>query len=495
MAKSTHIIHKLVLDIEVSRRDNAQKVQDEAARYFEQVLLKKLEQLLDDMDVPAHVLINKIDLDLGTGKLEDVFEQLQTSLTRVLEPVLNPGQLHGVDVPENEISYSLLTEEQQAFNVFVYFLNTGRLPWYVAAATEWMQQEDVWLNKLAGLLINDRTYRLKLADLFKGSQLVMVRLFSQFDIAFIKKLVTVLLQVEAYELQKKIDAVVGEARRLISGESANNINANVKDVLQVGYNSNHGRQIIEKLLLMIYLRTGRNELPVDSGILKKLIALTAELNLSASISTANLSQIAEKAIQLTGNTPLILLKNKPIVTPDNSQETGPAKKEEIDGTYVNQAGLVILHPFLEYFFKDFGLLQGNDFVDLPARQLAVHLLHYLGTGKVNAFEYDLYFEKFLCSWPVKEPLERDVNIPQRMLDEGDNMLLTVIKYWKALKNTSAGGLREGFLIRNGKLIEAEQPVRLIVERMDLDILLSALPWGIGVIKLPWMDEPFYVEWQ
>jgi len=92
-------------------------------------------------------------------------------------------------------------------------------------------------------------------------------------------------------------------------------------------------------------------------------------------------------------------------------------------------------------------------------------------------------------------LEREVEIPQRMLDEGDNMLRTVIKYWKALKNTSPGGLREAFLIRNGKLIEAEQPARLIVERMDLDILLSSLPWGIGVVKLPWMNEPFYVEWQ
>ncbi|MFS2190521.1 contractile injection system tape measure protein, partial [Mucilaginibacter sp. Mucisp84] len=56
-------------------------------------------------------------------------------------------------------------------------------------------------------------------------------------------------------------------------------------------------------------------------------------------------------------------------------------------------------------------------------------------------------------------------MPQRMLDEGYNMLRTVIKYWKALKNTSPGGLREAFLIRNVKLIEAEQPARLIVERM------------------------------
>lgn len=493
MARSTHIIHKLVLDIEVPHRNAVQNVQDDAVRYFEQVLLKKLEQLLDDMDLPAHVLIDSIDLDLGTGKMEDVFEQLQESLSKALDPVLNPNLIPGGDEPDNAVSYSLLTDEQQAFNVFVYFLNTGRLPWYAAAATEWLQQEDIWLSKLSGLLINDRAYKLKLIKLFQSPPLALSRLFNQFSITFIKKLASFLLQVEVYELQKRIDAVIDD---VIGSELSDGINANVKDVLPVGFNNNTGSQIIEKLLLMIYLRTGHNELPADSGILKKLLALIiGELNRSASISTAALVQIAEKTIQSTENTPLILRKDKPIVTPDNSQETGSAKKEEVDGVYVNQAGLVILHPFLEYFLKDFGLLQDNDFVDLPARQLAVHLLHYLGTGSVNAFEYDLYFEKFLCRWPAEEPLEREIEIPQRMLDEGDNMLRTVIKYWKGLKNTSPGGLREAFLMRNGKLIEAEQPARLIVEQVDLDILLSSLPWGIGVIKLPWMDEPFYVEWQ
>lgn len=489
MAGSTHIIHKLVLDIEVPHRNAAQKVQDEAVRYFEHVLLKKLEQLLDSMDLPAHVLIDRIDLDLGSGKLEDVFEQLQVSLSKALEPALNPSLLPNGDEPDNTVSYSLLTDEQQAFNVFVYFLNTGRLPWYAVAATEWLQQEDVWLSKLSGLLVNDGAYQLKLSKLFKSSQLAIGRLFSQFGITFIKKLASVLLRVEAFEIQKQVDAIIAEIRGLITGQLAKGND----DVLLTKLNDNTAR-IIEKLLLVIYLRTGRNEFP-GTIILKKLIALiTGELNASALISTVNLIQIVDKDIQSTENEP-VLSNHKPVATPDNTPETSPEKAEEIAGAFVNQAGLVILHPFMEYFLKDFGLLQDNDFVDLPTRQLAVHLLHYLGTGNVKAFEYDLYFEKFLCCWPAEEPLEREVVIPQRMLDEGDNMLRTVIKYWKALRSTSPGGLREAFLMRNGKLIEAEQPVRLIVERMDLDILLSSLPWGIGVIKLPWMDEPFYVEWQ
>ena len=490
MAGSTHIIHKLVLDIEVPHRNAARKVQDEAVQYFEQVLLKKLEQLLDSMDVPAHVLIDRIDLDLGKGKLEDVFEQLQTGLAKVLKPVLNPDILPGGDEPDNEISYSLLTEDQQAFSVFVYFLNTGKLPWYAVAETDWLQQEDIWLSKLSGLLINDSAYQSKLINLFKGSRLTLSRLFSQFGIIFIKRLAAVLLHMDALELQKQLDATIAEINALLSDRQVNDF----KDLSSTELAGDMAR-VIEKLLLMLSLCTGNSEFPVDSVSLKKMVVLIlAESTSVISIPVAKLAQIAETVIQSTEDKPAPQA-NKPVATPDNASETEVKKEEDVDGRYVNQAGLVLLHPFLEYFFKDFGLLQDNDFVDLPARQLAIHLLHYLGTGDVKGFEYDLGFEKFLCSWPAGEPLERDIEIPQRMLDEGDNMLRTVIKYWKALKNTSPSGLREGFLMRKGKLIEAERPVRLIVERMDLDILLSSLPWGIGVIKLPWMDEPFYVEWQ
>lgn len=485
MAGNTHIIHKLVLDIEVPHRSSARKVQDDAVQYFEQVLLEKLEQLLDSMDVPDHVLIDKIDLDLGKGKLEDVFEQLQEKLSKVLEPVVNSYMLPNVDEPDH-ISHSLLSDEQQAFNVFVYFLNNGRLPWYVVSSAEWLQQEAIWLDKLSRLLVNNGPYKLKLADLFKGSQVVLNRLFSQFTLVFIKKLVAAIIGLEVIELQANLDSITAEIRSLLNDRL---IKGNQDTFLN---ELNSAGNVIGKLLLMIYLRRGSPELSRGTALKDISVLFAQEINATILISAGGLIQIADKAIRLAYSTPAPD-KDKPIATPDHAYEI--AKAEEIAGTYINQAGLVILHPFLEYFFKDFGLLQDNGFVDLSARQLAVHLLHYLGTGNLNAFEYDMHFEKFLCQWPAGEPLEREIEIPQRMLEEGENMLRTVVKYWKALKNTSPGGLRQGFLMRNGKLTEAERPVRLIVEHKDLDILLSSLPWGIGVIKLPWMDEPFYVDWQ
>lgn len=511
MAKGKHIIHKLVLQIEVPRRDTVQKVQDDALRHFEQVLLKQLEKLLDEMDVPAHVLIDKIDLDLGASdRLETVFEQLTVSLSKALDPVLNPKLLPNTEEEEAEIRHLSLTEEQKALDVFVHFITTGRLPWYAVTDTDWLQQEELWFSKILSVLGRDSFSRSKLSSFFKSSTIAAIRLFKQFSITSVKKMVVVLLGIEEPGLQKAIEAIVQEIRFKLADKAKEDepqtkaplkekddsvsIEHKTVDAYSANFDSVALASIVEKILLTLYVRN--EEMTVISEEIRKKIAVLIfeALKTAARPSIAKLIEIAD-AVLKQEEQPSIPQKNKPTATPDNTPETNSIQKEDIGGVYVSQAGLVILHPFLEYFFKDFGLLQDNDFVDLPARQLAVHLLHYLGTGNTNAFEYDLYFEKFLCCWPADEPLERGVEIPQRMLDEGDNMLLTVIKYWKALKNTSPGGLREGFLNRNGKLIETEQPVRLIVERMDLDILLSTLPWGMGVIKLPWMVEPFYVEWQ
>jgi hypothetical protein len=35
---------------------------------------------------------------------------------------------------------------------------------------------------------------------------------------------------------------------------------------------------------------------------------------------------------------------------------------------------------------------------------------------------------------------------------------------------------------------------LQVEQKAVDVLLNTLPWGIGVIKLPWMKEILHTEW-
>jgi hypothetical protein len=70
-----------------------------------------------------------------------------------------------------------------------------------------------------------------------------------------------------------------------------------------------------------------------------------------------------------------------------------------------------------------------------------------------------------------------------------------IRHWGALGSASPDGLREGFLQREGKLEKRADGWRLIVERKTIDVLLDRLPWGVGMVALPWMgEEVVWVEW-
>jgi hypothetical protein len=121
-------------------------------------------------------------------------------------------------------------------------------------------------------------------------------------------------------------------------------------------------------------------------------------------------------------------------------------------------------------------------------------LHYLANGQENPIEYELLFEKYLCGWDLDEPVPRRLKLSNAMKTESEKLLNAAIGHWKALKKTSPQGLREGFLQRAGKLVLNDFQHRLIVEGNTTDVLLSSLPWGYGLIKLPWLEQVLIVDW-
>ena len=162
---------------------------------------------------------------------------------------------------------------------------------------------------------------------------------------------------------------------------------------------------------------------------------------------------------------------------------------------INNAGLVLLHPFLLHLFKHFEWLQENDTrIDLQYVQRAVHLLAYIVSGEEQTPEYNLVFPKLLCGLPLDTPLEKDVYLTTEEKQQAKELLEVVIKYWDALGSTSPDGLRSTFLQREGKLIFQDDQWLLIVTPLTVDILLNRLPWGLGFVKLPWMEQLLKVQW-
>lgn len=170
-------------------------------------------------------------------------------------------------------------------------------------------------------------------------------------------------------------------------------------------------------------------------------------------------------------------------------------EEEIipeSGIIIENAGLVILHPFLNYFFKDLNLVDEQD--QLTDKDLAVHVLHYVATGKTADYEHAMLFEKYLVGLPLGAPITRTIEITTEIQEKTIKLLQAVRSNWGPLSGTSDAGIRETFLVREGKLILTEEWDRLVMEKKTVDILMEKLSWSVSMIHLPWKEGVLYVEW-
>ena len=172
------------------------------------------------------------------------------------------------------------------------------------------------------------------------------------------------------------------------------------------------------------------------------------------------------------------------------------KPPETDqAVFVINAGLVLLHPFLSPFFQQLGLVEKNGFPGKAEQELAVQWLHFLATGSLECPEPELVLPKILCNMPAEHPVSRWFTPNDEQIAEVENLLSSAIAHWSALKSTKPDGLREGFLQRTGKLeSRADGTYKLTVERLAQDVLLEQLPWNIGMLRLPWMEQILFVEW-
>jgi len=174
---------------------------------------------------------------------------------------------------------------------------------------------------------------------------------------------------------------------------------------------------------------------------------------------------------------------------DGSNKPHP---DAAEGLYIANAGLVLLHPFLPRLFQVLDMTDG-DAITQPDRALC--LLHFLATGQSAAPEYELILPKVLCNIPLTMPVTSGINLSAKETEEAEALLAAVIRHWDALKNTGINGLRGTFLLRAGKIVLRDDGDWLLhVENQAYDILLEQLPWGMGAIKLPWMNTMLWVEW-
>ncbi|GAB4477528.1 MAG: hypothetical protein OHK0057_27330 [Thermoflexibacter sp.] len=178
-----------------------------------------------------------------------------------------------------------------------------------------------------------------------------------------------------------------------------------------------------------------------------------------------------------------------------ANNTTQQQKAELEPKFVNNAGLVIVHPFIIRLFRMLKLVKGIAFVDEISQQRAVHILQYIAYKTQKTPEYELTLNKILCGIPLEVPIEIDVVLTQEEMDTCESMIRGVIQNWSIIKNTSNDNFRVSFIHREGKILaEKTEGWRMKVERKAIDVLMEKLTWEIKTIRLPWMEKPLYVDW-
>lgn len=168
----------------------------------------------------------------------------------------------------------------------------------------------------------------------------------------------------------------------------------------------------------------------------------------------------------------------------------------LDELYVDDAGLVILWPFLERFFVRLGLVHEEErrFLGEGAALQAIALLEALATGDLDPPEFRVPLPKLLCGRELESDFQLERPLTPEQISEAELLLTAAIDRAKVLGELSIQGFRATFLQRRGALTTRDGAWLLRVERQAHDVLLDRFPWSWGWVKLPWMPHPMQVEW-
>jgi hypothetical protein len=184
-----------------------------------------------------------------------------------------------------------------------------------------------------------------------------------------------------------------------------------------------------------------------------------------------------------------------LISINDSEAKNKYQFSDTEEMYINNAGVILFWPYINRLFEQCGLVKDKRFIDREKQNHAVFLLQYLSAGEEGSPEYELMLNKILCGIHPDFPVHADTGITEAEKTECSNLINSLIQNWSALKNMSVQGLRDTFIARNAMISFRDEQYMMRVEEKGYDVLIDKMPWGVGTIKLPWMNNILFVEWR
>ena len=472
-----HLIKKQFIELALGNTLDHFHLQQLVSQHYWDTIVPALEKEFDKISNEDEVIeIDRLEIDLGIFS-EKNFEKNEwtVGLPAKLGEILRKA----VDVGSFNKAVKTTSKRLSVFSQWLSYMRKGYLPWNTG------QIDEQWYQLVLETLAVDFEMVQLLRDEIRADFSILKRIIAQHDETFLVRLTEILTSEKQDDLPETINELVILSIFLQKRSQPQQI---IRE-----------REIKNSLWIqLIRLAARKIETATKMKLSRQMVLLFAmeneiEKKLPASISSQ--VKIVLPLLKSAESGEIEIAKQK--ISDIEDEIINQKQKETVDeeGIFVANAGVVLLHPFLAKLFDRLNLVSEGSFRDLHAHQTTLHILHYIATGKTGPEEHELVIAKILCSYPLSEPVERDMEIATDVLNESDEMIKAVIQQWDILKNTSPSGLREGFLQRNGKLFSKNGNLYLQVEKNAIDVLLDYLPWNLSIIILPWMKDILRVEWR
>lgn len=436
MAGAEHRIGRLVFDLATPDEAALGGFSAVLRNRFDALILPALQAALDRIDRPGELIrFDRVEIDLGAfdpAQLDG--DELARRLAAQLAAALVPPSPGADEAPDT--------------NELIAFLHSGELPW--------VEPGKALALLAANLLALDTRALRQLAERLRPlliRRAACLRLVRQLPAALLRRLLRALLP---EELALPLAAAFGED----AAEPA----ASLKPPPEAQ---------VAALGELFRALAGGLRMPELGEVIGLYVTLDNRIAMPA-LTTAAI----------------------PAPAAPGATEAEPAETAQSAPRPVHTAGAVLLHPYLSMFFDRLGLLAGpGRFRDHAAHCRAVLLAHHLASGAEDVPEPETLLFKLLCGLPFGEPVPHRIELSKHEREEVDALLRSVIGHWQRLGNTSPAGLREGFLMRPGRLERRGDGWLLCVESSGIDILLQDLPWTLSRVRTPFMQSILSVDWR
>ncbi len=434
--QQTHIIHRQRLELDLQNEQDASQVQREWSRWYQKQLLPKLEKRLSAlMPADRFLKIECLEVDLG----DIIGRKTDKSLTDHCIQVFEKALMQQLADCHTE---GYVSREANALTAFLSFLRTG----YHA---EWLAREPKLLEKdiLHALNADFQKYEHEILQVLSSGKSCIRRLVWQFPDDFLEKLILKLFKFDWMDeltlfhqldraYRKDLLAEIIELAVLDTPLSANKLLISLETYLEHNLRENYSESAMVEL---------RNEI------------------------------LGGKVLRYDRRVKLLLLEQD---------------------IYIQNAGLILLHPFLFELAEELNCLENDAFRTKMMQFRAIHAFQFLCTGTLNTPEYALVLNKLLCGMPLHQPIERELPLSTDAIEVIEELLEAIIESQPALGKMTLKQFRERFLQRRGKLTRSSDGNEwlLYVEKKESDCLNTYFEWDYSVIRLPWMSENLYVIW-